>query len=184
MPKFAVYYVPRQTDRLYRAGSAILGYDLRRRGAPRIPADLSALVRSRDPDWARCACDYGLHMIIGHSWEADRRQVPQIEQMTKAIWRVFPRDTRFILIRKGRSAVRFWGQRREIVVMEFTPNSSLIILHTLVTAFFTAATQEPFRFKPHFTLLNPYQGSRRSTFVRGLSRAGRLRRMLGKTLER
>ena len=31
MPKFAVYYVPQETDALYRLGSSVVGYDVRKR---------------------------------------------------------------------------------------------------------------------------------------------------------
>jgi 2'-5' RNA ligase len=89
--------------------------------------------------------------------------------MTEAIWRLFPRDHRFDLVRKGRSSIRFWGKRREIVAMEFTPSSDLLILNALVAAIFTPEIKDPLRFKPHFTLVNPYPHSPQSAFVRALS---------------
>lgn len=191
MPKFAIYYVPEATQELYHLGSAVLGYDLRRRTRVEMPPELAALSKVFDPEWVRISRLYGFHLTIGHSLHCRLSDIARINFEVQTIWSLFSPATQFVLTSATPRPVTFWGKNSEILVLEFESNKSLLILHTLLTALLTSfgtgssyvndldgirsdKKNEPDmclkiekflspnildRYRPHFTLLNPYQGS-------------------------
>lgn len=184
MPKFAVYYVPQADQELYRLGSAVLGYDLRQRTRVETSTEPASLLGTLDPEWVSSSCLYGFHLTIGHSLYFRLGDIAKIDSEVRAIWGLFCPATQFTLTFIGAS---FWGLDREILVLELAPSNSVLMLHTLLTALLTpyatgsSHAKESLgvddleqdihqkvktffnpnvldRYKPHFTLLNPYRG--------------------------
>ena len=78
MPKFALYYVPAANDDLYRQGSSVVGYDIRKREKVQTLEALQHIPKFTD-DWLKKARPYGFHLTIGDSIDFEAGKVAQIE---------------------------------------------------------------------------------------------------------
>lgn len=139
MAKFAIYYVPRAEDEIYRLGSELLGYDVRARK----PIVLSEEMEKRfqtiggySEEWGRFARPYGFHMAIGDTIEFHLADLVSIENELDdllncfnprhpfELWRV--EDAEFVALRPG--------PHGQAVALRYRPNEALWVLHTLVVA--------------------------------------------------
>lgn len=138
MPKFAVFYVPEEGDALYRLGSQLVQYDVRNG----VPAELEREVRARfataepfDPAWVALARPYGFHLTIGDAIDCSWDAIPRVERELEVLLRCFDPAHAFALQRHRDTPITVWGEAgQSIVVLPYTPNDYLVMLHTLVIA--------------------------------------------------
>ncbi|MEO1288931.1 MAG: DUF1045 domain-containing protein [Chloroflexota bacterium] len=186
MAKFAVYTIPPADSELYRRGSEILGYDVRKgEFLPEVNETRSALP-TFDPAWVAKPQTYGFHMTTGYSLYYDPATIPQIEAEIEIVLGCFSKDVSFELT-PAHDPIRFW--RDSIAVLHFEPNPAMLMLHTMLTArvnpFGTSSTvsesyvqKDPSQldpvkatrvehfftpymldgWTPHFSLMYPYTG--------------------------
>lgn len=189
MPKFAVYYVPEESAELYRLGSSVLGYDVRKRESIQILKDLRSIPHFTE-QWITKARHYGFHLTIGDAIDFDVGEIGRIEKEVIEILGCFDPAHTFVLQRRQDDFVTFWGPA---VVLRYDPNDYLKILHAVIAArvhplgtgsgylqrYLVAPEKEimPYRshritkffsptifdsYSPHFTVLNPHSGESRS----------------------
>jgi hypothetical protein len=79
MPKFAVYYVPEEGDELYRLGSSVVGYDIRKRETVQTLGELQHISSFTD-HWVQKARPYGFHLTIGDSIDFEFGKIAKIEK--------------------------------------------------------------------------------------------------------
>lgn len=186
MPKCAVLYIPRAEDELYQLGTSILGYDVRASKFVHITEKLH--VEGVNRDWVTKAQLYGFHLTIGNAIDFNFCDLLPIEQEIRDIIACFNPDHHFTLCQCA-PFVAFWGDHSEIVVLRYSPNDYLKMLHALIVArvnplgissgyvqeylknfdqYSTSCRQKIKKFYspwvlddylPHFTLLDPYTGN-------------------------
>ena len=186
MPKFAVYYVPEAGDDLYRMGSSVVGYDIRKLESVQTPAELRQIPHFTD-QWIQKAKPYGFHLTVGDSIDVDIGQIPAIESELADILRCFNPSNEFRLRRRQEDFVTFW---EPAVVLRYDPNDNLKVLHAVIAARLhplgtgsgylrrhlldpEKEAARPYRvrrtlkffsptvfdsYSPHFTLLRPHSG--------------------------
>ena len=186
MPKFAVYYVPDASDELYRLGSSVVGYDIRKRESVQTIEELQRIPCFNN-QWVQKAKPYGFHLTIGDSIDFDFGQIARIESEVVDILGCFNPEHDFTLHRRQGDFVTFWGPA---VVLRYDPNDHLKILHAVIAArthpLGTGSgylrrhiedpekeAKSPYRvhrilkffsptvfdsYSPHFTLLHPHSG--------------------------
>ena len=186
MPRFAVYYIPQETDALYRLGSSIVGYDIRKREPAQPPEALRSIPHFNDR-WIAKAQPYGFHLTIGDAIDFNLGEIANIEREIVDLLACFDPQHDFTLQRRRDDFVTFWGPA---VVLRYDPNNALKTLHTLIAArvhplgtgsgylqsYLNDPAQEagqPHRaqrtlkffsptifdsYTPHFTVLNPHSG--------------------------
>jgi hypothetical protein len=186
MPKFAVYYIPQETDALYRLGSSVVGYDVRKRETVQTHEALRRIPHFSE-QWIAKAKPYGFHLTIGDAIDFNPGEIANIEREIVDLLACFDPQHDFRLQRRREDFVTFWGPA---VVLRYHPNEALKILHTLIAArvhplgsgsgylqrYLDDPAQEagqPHRahrtlkffsptifdsYTPHFTVLNPHSG--------------------------
>jgi hypothetical protein len=194
MPKFAVYYVPEENDALYRLGSSVVGYDVRKQASVQILEELRSVPHFTD-QWLTKAGPYGFHLTIGDAIDFDVEEIAKIENEVVDILACFEPGHAFTLRRRQDDFVTFWGPA---VVLRYDPNDYLKILHAVIAARIHPlgigsgylqrymadpedATDQSYRsyrikkffsptifdgYSPHFTLLNPHTGQSRNELTR------------------
>jgi hypothetical protein len=130
MPKFAVYYIPEETDKFYQLGSSVLGYDVRKRAAVPTPAALQSIPNFTD-QWLTKAGQYGFHLTIGDAIDCELGNIARIEKEVEDILGCFDPAHTFTLTRRQDDFVDFWGPA---VVLRYEPNDYLKILHAVIAA--------------------------------------------------
>jgi hypothetical protein len=185
MPKFAVYYVPEESSELYQLGSAVLGYDVRKRTSIPTLETLRSVPHFTDV-WLKKAGHYGFHLTISDSIDFDTGQMNRIKNEVADVLNCFDPAHSFTLHRRRDDFVTAWGPA---LVLRYDPNDYLKILHAVIAArihplgtgsgylqrYLANPEKEPkfYRsrrirkffsptifdsYSPHFTLLNPYTG--------------------------
>jgi hypothetical protein len=197
MPKFAVYYVPEEADDLYRLGSSVVGYDVRKREPVETRADLVPIPRFTDR-WVAKARPYGFHLTIGDSIGFSVDRIDEIEREIADILGCFNPGHDFTLKKRQEDFVTFWGRA---VVLRYDANDYLKILHAVIAArvhplgtgsgYLQRHLAHPLKessrhrvnrirefysptifdsYAPHFTLLDPYSGKNKDELTRVFSR--------------
>jgi hypothetical protein len=186
MPKFAVYYVPEETNELYRLGSSVVGYDIRKCEPVHTLEALRCIPHFTD-QWVTKAKPYGFHLTIGDSIDFNVGEIARIEKEIIDLLGCFNPEHDFALHRRRDDFVTFWGPA---VVLRYDPNDYLKILHAVIAArvhplgtssgylqrYLEDPKEEakrPYRvhrilkffsptvfdsYSPHFTLLRPHSG--------------------------
>ncbi len=190
MPKFAVYYIPKESSKLYRLGSSVVGYDVRKhKFVPTLKA-LRSIPHFTD-QWLTKARPYGFHLTIGDAIDFDMERIATVEKEVADILGCFDPAHTFTLHRRQNDFVTFWGPA---VVLRYDPNDYLKILHTVIAArvhplgtgsgYLRRYLQDPEKeaelsyrsqrikmffsptifdsYSPHFTVLNPHTGESRN----------------------
>ena len=187
MPKFAVYFIPK--DSFYELGSRILGYDIRGR----------SLINSEfNPQWNRLAQPYGFHLTIGDAIDFQTDKLSSIEQELELILKYFNPKNTFELQAHPDKFITRLGKKKEVVALRYTPNIPLACFHSLVatrlnplgtgSGYLSELEQQeslledqnyyrikhfysPYildSYRPHFTLFNPFSGNDFATIEREL----------------
>jgi hypothetical protein len=186
MPKFAVYFIPAESDELYRLGSSVVGYDVRKRAAAPLPEALRQIPGFTE-QWIARASPYGFHLTIGDAIEFDIGRIARIEEEIADLLGCFDPANELTLRRCQESFVTFWGPA---VVLRYDPNDALKLLHAVIAArvhplgsgsgYLRRYLEDPDTeaawphrarrilkfysptifdsYSPHFTVLNPHDG--------------------------
>ncbi len=88
MPMFALYYIPPAESALYKAGSELLGYDIRAEqfSPAETPArETFAHHTPFDPAWASIPQEFGFHVTIGHAITFEAARLPELEAETESL---------------------------------------------------------------------------------------------------
>ncbi|MFH1573948.1 MAG: hypothetical protein ABIG68_08180 [Acidobacteriota bacterium] len=129
MAKFAVYYVPPAEDELYRLGTSVLGYDVRKgKDVPTILEDPETSPGFPEA-WIGKARHYGFHLTIGDAIDFHLFDILTIEQEIKDLLNCFNPDHKFTLTRREHDFVSFRGPA---VVLGYEANDHLKILHAVI----------------------------------------------------
>ncbi|MFC4452398.1 hypothetical protein [Deinococcus sonorensis] len=176
--QFAVYLCPPADDPYYRAGSDLLGYDVRAQQVTALPGFLR-------PEWQRQARPYGLHLTLVEAYSCDASALAQIEAEVQLIMASLSPGARLSL---HRGRVEAW-EDGEVLVHRYDPSPHLLMLQAVLTARLSRhATHSPFQdelaehpdryparwerarmqllltprglddWQPHYTLVQPYEG--------------------------
>jgi hypothetical protein len=108
MPKFAVYYVPEETNELYRLGSSVVGYDIRKCEPVHTLEALRCIPHFTD-QWVTKAKPYGFHLTIGDSIDFNVGEIARIEKEIIDLLGCFNPEHDFALHRRRDDFVTFWG---------------------------------------------------------------------------
>jgi len=185
MPKFAVYHVPPEDDKLYHLGTSFLGYDIRKRKHVETSNELQDFLGFKE-EWVSKARPYGFHLTIGDSIDFEYGSLLRIEREVADILSCLNPENSLTLKKRQKDFVTFWGPA---VVLRYDPNVHLRVLHTLIAARVhplgigsgylqrhlenPSVLKKPYHiqrtlmfyshtifdsYSPHFTLLNPYSG--------------------------
>lgn len=100
MPKFAVYFIPRQEELFYRLGSSMLGYDVRSGTSVELAQEVKSVVKDFDANWTRLSSPYGLHVTIGPAVDFHLRDLHRIETELQDIIGCLNPETPFELQKK------------------------------------------------------------------------------------
>lgn len=196
MPKFAVYYVPEENTGLYRLGSCVLGYDVRKRESIQILKALRSIPHFTE-QWITKARPYGFHVTISDAIDIDIGKIGRIEKEVIEILGCFDPAHTFTLHRRRDDFVTFWGPA---VVLRYDSNDYLKILHAVIAArvhplgtgsgylqrYLADPENEitPYRsqriikffsptifdsYSPHFTVLNPHTGESKNELTQVFS---------------
>lgn len=180
MPRFAIYYLPPAHSPFYRLGTSILGYDVRREQPSYTDNFIRGQIADFDESFVKLPKPHGLHCTILSPQTCRGGDLGAIAQTIERILNCFSQDTAFTMQAQG-ELIRFWGDKREIVVLRYEANSAFLILHSLLLASLAkyaeveaSAIEAPLHhahrskyfhsayifddFVPHFTLLYPYKG--------------------------
>jgi hypothetical protein len=194
MPKFAVYYVPEERDELYRLGSSVVGYDIRKRKTVQTLEELRHIPGFTD-HWVQKARPHGFHLTIGDSIDFELGKISEIQNEISELLGCFNPEHKFALRRRHDDFVAYWGSA---VVLRYDPNDHLKVLHALIAALIDPIgtgsgylrrhlddpereSTRPYRinrtlkfyspmifdsYAPHFTLLHPHTGESREELTR------------------
>jgi hypothetical protein len=187
MPRFAVCYVPPSHSPFYRLATGIIRHDVR---AGRLVSENNA-IRAQIPGFSERFVErtqlVGLHCTVVGPYDCRRGDLPAIELEIRTCLGMLDPQTR-LSIRNHEEFVAFWGKDRQIVALQYDPNTALVILHTLLLTRLIALLGYAPRLKamqqaahhvgyenkrlihfgsphvldgyhPHFTLLYPYTGN-------------------------
>jgi len=134
MPKYGVYYIPRAESDFYRLGTSILGYDVRTECPAKMPAALHDRLGEYDRSWVQRAQPYGFHLTIGDAIDFSPSSLSAIEHEIADLVRCFTPEKPFVLQRREKDLVAFWGGQKEIVVLRYEANVRLQLFHSLIVA--------------------------------------------------
>lgn len=181
MPRFGVYYVPSAHLPFFRLGTSIIGYDARTERLSPSENIIRAQLPNFDPAHVMRPQHHGIHCTIVAPHYCRYGDLETIHYDIDHCLRCFEAETAFELHAKS-PLVEFWGKKQQIVTLQYSANTGLQILHTLLVAQLnkyirpktTPSRQQtahefhraqhfhyPFLFdsyKPHFTLMHPYKG--------------------------
>lgn len=134
MAKFAVYTIPPAGSLLYQRGSELLGYDVR--SGTFLPENnpTRAALPEFDLAWVTLPQTYGFHVTTGYSLYFDLPDLPKIEAEIENVCACFGRDVDYVLTPDTDDRIAFWGDDGDIIVLRCTPNSAMLMLHTMLTA--------------------------------------------------
>ena len=133
MARFAFYYIPDKTSKLYTLGSKILGYDIRSNKV--IPQDsIAGASEDEMRDYAKFAYMYGFHMTITDAIEFDITRIADIEKEIGEVLACFSKDSEFKIIRVEDSLLMSPDHDDSIMLLGFKPNLALQTLHTLMVS--------------------------------------------------
>lgn len=180
MIKFGIYYIP-QKSKFYDLGSKLVGYDIRETKA-------TDKVEGFNSVWNKNAREYGFHITLTDAVYIEESELANIESHLQDTLGLLASGNRYKLTVEEKP-VTFWRTGGDQVALRFKPDSSTLMLHTLlvckiqvrgngslyskmldknlldlrsdmtnkVKTFWSPYVLDEFR--PHFTLINPYDGS-------------------------
>ena len=199
MAKFAVYYVPDAQDEFYQLGSEILRYDVRARKACPISEQLKRRLGQYNQFWAKDAQPYGFHLTIGDSIEFIIGDMNRIDSELEAVLKCFAPSDRFQLRKPESDFIPNWGPSivlryepnenlRTLHTLVVSRINTLGIGSDYLRRYLNKPDEyanesykasrilkfySPFvfgDFKPHFSLFNPYTGSKRASLIANLQK--------------
>jgi hypothetical protein len=133
MPKFAVYFTPRAEDPFYQLGSQILGYDVRRRQAVKMPTSVSAGLGEFDSAWVGKSRRFGFHLTVGDALDCDLATIPAVEERLADLLACFNPASSLTLQRSSEKPVGIWPSGEAYcLALLYQPNVTLAMLHALL----------------------------------------------------
>lgn len=139
MPKFAVCYIPEENSDLYKRGTEILGYDIRKKKRVDNVELLKAKFGDFDESWVKKARVYGLHCTIGDAIEYNPATISldAVAKEVKKVLNCFDPKHHFVL-QKAKDFVvfgeppKYWGNH--LCAIRYDTNDYFKILETLIVA--------------------------------------------------
>lgn len=133
MPMFALYYIPPAESALYKAGSELLGYDIR--AEQFLPTETPARAAfsqhtAFDPQWAVIPQEFGFHVTIGHAITFDAGRLPELEAETEALLRLLDPAKPFTLT----PADPYLSNEKTSLTVYYHANPPLMMFHAMVVA--------------------------------------------------
>ena len=184
MPRFGVFFIPPARSPFYRLGTSILGYDVRRGQDTHQDNFIRAQLPDFDDAYVKRPQKHGIHCTIVAPQTCRYGDLDTINYEIERILNCFSETSLFEMSAKS-EFVTYWGKKRQIAVLQYQANPSMLMLHTLLVSQlvkYVVATGDlptqnivaheyhrikhfktPFifdRFTPHFTLLFPYKGNK------------------------
>jgi hypothetical protein len=136
VPKFAIYFVPREDDPFYQLGSQILGYDVRGRVSVTMPAHLQRELGEIDSTWMAAARSFGFHLTVCDALDCDWSTIPAVENLLDDLLSCFAPATEFTLQRCATEPVAIWElwehAGAQCLVLRYHPNVMFSMLHALL----------------------------------------------------
>lgn len=141
MPRwFGVFFIPPARSRLYRFGSALLGYDIRA-GAPPLPSSSPSSSPppsdGPDPRWSAAARPFGFHLTVVEAYalpasgpSGGERAWAEVERETAALLACAHPGSRFALRPRG---LERWRDG-EVWVLRFEASPALAVLQAALVA--------------------------------------------------
>ena len=191
MPRFGVFFVPPARSPLYRLGTSIHGYDVRRAQPSHQDNFIRAQLPEFDEEFVKRPQKHGIHCTIVAPQVCRYGDLNAIAFEMEAILNCFAQTTTFEITAQS-DLVSFWGKKQQIAVLQYEANPAMLMLHTLLVAQLSQyakpnadlPSQEnlheyhrinnfntPFifdGFTPHFTILFPYKGNQHEAMQRSL----------------
>ena len=133
MPKFAIYFVPREDDPFYQLGTRNLGYDVRRRVSVTMRAYLQAELGEITPAWTAAARPFGFHLTVCDALDCDWRTIPAVETLLGDLLSCFAPATEFTLQQCATEPVAIWEDAGgQCLALRYHPNVMFSMLHALL----------------------------------------------------
>ena len=185
-----------QSFEFYHLGSSILGYDVRAGVPVPMPEEVRAKLGEFDPAWQTQAQSYGFHLTIGDAIDFNLGDLHQVEAELQTILYCFAPSEKFKLDRSS-EFIPDWGppivlrydpneHLRALHALVVSCINTMGTGSALLRRYLKDPSQyinEPHKtarirkfysprilgdYHPHFTLLNPYTGTKRAPLVRAL----------------
>src|SRR3989344_1742311 len=179
MFKFGIYYIPKE-GKFYNLGSKLVGYDIRNE-------KLTTPLDNFKDAWNENAREYGFHLTLTDAVYINEDKLKEIENTLSMTLELFSKANKYLLEVENKP-VTFWKKGGDQAALKFKLNSSVMMLHCVLASLLqtkgngssysdiTSKNTREFtldmnrkikrfwspyvldEFRPHFTLINPYNG--------------------------